>query len=195
MINMSSEETKIKLFGIYDFENVEVDAKSLQTAISVKPIFIPHSAGRHEHQKFGKNKVNIVERLVNRIALTPKAGGKKYKAINAVRAAFEIIHSRTGKNPIDVLVKAIENAAPREDTTRIQYGGILYYQSVDISPTRRVDVALRNIVTGARNNSFKSPKPFHEALAEEIILAYENNQKSYAIAKKQELEKHAEASR
>lgn len=191
----ATEETKIKLFDKYDFEGVEVYSKSLQTAISVKPVFVPHSAGRHEHQKFSKNKVNIVERLVNHIALTPKAGGKKYKAINAVKAAFELISHKTGKNPILVLVRAIENAAPREDTTRISYGGILYYQSVDISPTRRVDLAIRNIVTGARNNSFKSPRPFHEALADEIIAASENNPKSYAIAKRQELEKHAEASR
>jgi small subunit ribosomal protein S7 len=190
-----SEESKIKLFDKYDFDSVEVYSKSLQVAISVKPIFVPHSAGRHEHWKFSKNKVNVVERLVNHIALTPKAGGKKYKAINAVKAAFEIVHHKTGKNPILVLVKAIENAAPREDTTRISYGGILYYQSVDISPTRRVDLAIRNIVTGARNNSFKSPKPFHEALSDEIIAASENNPKSYAIAKRQELEKHAEASR
>lgn len=191
----TAEEAKIKLFDKYDFEGVEVYAKSLQAAISIKPVFVPHSAGRHEHWKFAKNKVNIVERLVNHIALTPKAGGKKYKAINAVKAAFELINHKTGKNPILVLVKAIENAAPREDTTRISYGGILYYQSVDISPTRRVDLALRNIVTGARNNSFKSPRPFHEALADEIIAASENNPKSYAIAKRQELEKHAEASR
>jgi len=104
-----------------------------------------------------------------------KNAGKKLRAINVVKNAFEIIHLRTGENPIQVLVRAIENSAPCEDTTRISYGGIVYHLAVDISPQRRLDLALRFICEGARQASFGNPKPLEECLAEEIILAANND--------------------
>jgi len=190
-----SEEQQIKLFDKYDFSDLEPQDKTLQSAISFKPIYVPISGGRHARQRFKKTTVNVIERLANIISLTPKAGGKKSKGLKAVEAALDIVHAKTNKNPLGVLLAAIENSAPREDTTRISYGGILYYQAVDISPVRRVDVALRNIVMGARKASFKSPKPFHECLAEEIVGAAGKNPKIFAISRKEELEKHAIASR
>lgn len=190
-----SGESEIKLFGKYVFTDLRPQDKTLQDAISFKPVYVPHSGGRHAHQRFRKTAVNVVERLANVISLTSRAGGKKAKGIMAVEAALDLVHLRTGKNPLEVLLAAIENSAPREDTTRISYGGILYYQAVDISPVRRVDLALRNMVTGARKASFKNPKPFDECLAEEIMGAAEGNPKSFSIARKDELEKHALASR
>ena len=122
-------------------------------------------------------------------------GGKKARAINIVKTAFEIIHLRTGMNPIQVLVKAIENASPNEDTTRIAYGGIVYHVSVDVSPLRRVDLALRFISEGVREACFSSPKSVEEALADEIIMAANNDSNSYAIKRKNEQERIAMASR
>jgi len=190
-----SEEQQIKLFDKYDLSDLKPQDKTLQDAMSFKPVYIPHSGGRHEHQRFKKTTVNVIERLANIISLTPKAGGKKSRGLKAIEAALDIIHLKTNKNPLEVLLAAIENSAPREDTTRISYGGILYYQAVDISPVRRVDLALRNIIKGARKASFKNSKPFHECLAEEIMNAAEQNPKSFAISRKEELEKHALASR
>lgn len=121
--------------------------------------------------------------------------GKKHLAYNIVKKSFELIHLRTGENPIQVLVRAIENAAPREETTRIMYGGISYHVSVDISPMRRIDIALRHLTEGAREKAFNSPIPIEEALADEIIAASNNDPKSYAIQKKEEIERIALSSR
>lgn len=193
----------LKLFRRWDLSEVQVNDPGLKRVISLKPTIIPWSGGRHEHRKFGKAEVNIVERLVNSLCHfgkkyaknTGRMGGKKQKAINIVKTAFTIIHLRTGKNPVEVLVRAIENASPNEDTTRIAYGGVVYHVSVDISPLRRVDLALRFISEGVREATFSSPKSVEEALADELILAANNDTNSYAIKKKNEQERIAAASR
>jgi len=188
-------EEEVKLFGKWSFKEVEVRDPGLKRYISLKPVVVPHSMGRHEHKRFGKANVNIVERLVNNLMRPGKNAGKKAKAINIVKHAFEIIHLRTGRNPIEVLVRAVENSAPCEDTTRIAYGGIVYHLSVDISPQRRVDLALRYICEGARQAAMHNPRSIEECLAEELILAANNDMKSYAVSKRHELERIAMASR
>jgi len=189
------EIEEIKLFGKWDFKDIEVRDPGLKRYICLRPVYVPHSMGRHEHKRFGKAEVNIVERLVNNLMRPGKNAGKKLRAINVVKNAFEIIHLRTGENPIQVLVRALENSAPCEDTTRISYGGIVYHLAVDISPQRRLDLALRFICEGARQASFGNPKPLEECLAEEIILAANNDMKSYAVSKRHEMERIALASR
>lgn len=182
---------------------VKVEDPGLQRVISLKPMLIPHSGGRHEHQKFAKAKVNVVERLITHMMHfgkkyaknTGRMGGKKARVINVVKTAFEIIHLRTGQNPVAVLVKAIENAAPNEDTTRIVYGGVVYHVSVDVSPLRRIDLALRFITEGAKESAFSKPKTIEETLADEIILASKKEMESFAIKKKHEQERVAMASR
>jgi small subunit ribosomal protein S7 len=151
--------------------------------------------GRHEHKRFRKASVNIVERLINDLMRPGKNAGKKARVINMVRHAFEIINLRTGKNPVEVLVKAVENSAPCEDTTRISYGGIAYHLSVDVAPQRRIDLALRNITEGARQASINNPRSVEECLAEELIMAGNHDMKSYAVAKRNEIERIAQASR
>lgn len=190
-----SEKPEIKLFNKWSFREVQVKDLGLQRYISLKPIVMPHSMGRHEHKRFHKANVNIVERLVNNLMRPGKNAGKKAKAINIVEHAFEIIHLRTGRNPIEVLVRAVENSAPCEDTTRISYGGIVYHLSVDVAPQRRVDLALRHICEGARQAAMHNPRSIEECLAEELILAANNDMKSYAVSKRHELERIAMASR
>jgi len=197
------KEPNLLLFNRWDFKEVKVTDPGLVNVVSLKPMLVPISFGRHEHKRFGKAEVNIVERLVNSIMHfgkryaknTGRMAGKKARAINIVKTAFDIIHLRTGKNPIQVLVKAIENASPNEDTTRIIYGGVVYHVSVDVSPVRRVDLALRFISEGARLAAYSSIKTIEEALADEIILAANNDANSYAIKKKNEQERIAMASR
>jgi small subunit ribosomal protein S7 len=196
-------DRKILLFDKWDFSEVEVKDPGLKSVIALYPILVPISFGRHEHKMFGKVHVNIVERLVNKIMHfgkkyaknTGRMGGKKARAINIVKTAFEIIHLKTNENPISILVKAVENAAPNEDTTRIIYGGTVYHVSVDVSPLRRVDLALRFITDGAKEAAFSSLKTIEETLADEIILAANNDINSFAIKKKNEQERIAMASR
>lgn len=192
---MAKSSVECRLFDKWDLSGIQVRDPGLAQIISLRPMVIPHSGGRHEKRKFWKYSVNIVERLVNRVAQTARAGGRKAKAINIVEHAFEIISVQTGRNPVEVFVEALVNSAPREDTTRVSYGGIVYYQSVDISPGRRVDLAIRNIVDGAKRKSFKTRKSMAESLAEEIINAASNSEASFAVSRKIELERHAEASR
>lgn len=184
----------IKVFGKWD-TNVEIRDPSLKKYISLMPVYLPHTGGRHEHRRFGKAKVPIVERLINQIMRPGRNKGKKMLAYNIVKMAFEIISARTSQNPIQILVRAIENAAPREEVTRIMYGGIVYYVAVDVAPQRRVDIALRNIILGAKEASFNNPKPIEEVLADEIIAAANNDSRSFAIRKKEETERIALSSR
>lgn len=189
------QEKEIRLFGKWSFNNIEKKDLGLDKYISLKPVVVPHSMGRHEHKRFRKAGVNIVERLVNDLMRPGKNAGKKARIINIVKHALEIVNLRTGKNPVEVLVRAIENSAPCEDTTRISYGGIVYHLSVDIAPQRRIDLALRNITEGARNTSINSPRSIDECLAEELIMAGNHDMKSYAVAKRNEIERVAQASR
>lgn len=194
-LKVGIDSKEIKLFGKWTFHDVEVKDPGLKRYICLKPVFLPHTEGRHEHKRFGKAEVPVVERLINSLMRPGKNAGKKALATNIVKNAFEIIYLKTGKNPIQVLVEAIERASPREETTRIAYGGIVYHQSVDVSPQRRVDLALRWLTEGARLASFGNPKTIDECLADEIIAAAQGDPKSYAIAKKDEIERIAMSSR
>ncbi len=186
-----SHESKYLLFGKWSFEGIETKDGGLKNYLSLKPVSIPHSMGRHEHRRFHKSRLNIVERLIDNLMRPGKNAGKKTRATNFMRNAFEIIHLQTGQNPIEVLVQAIENAAPCEDTTRISYGGVAYHQAVDISPQRKIDLALRAIAEGVRKATFSNPRPIEECLAEEIMFAADNDLKSYAIQKRNEMERVA----
>ena len=190
-----SKGQEIKLFGKWSFDGIEVAGPGLKRYISLKPVYIPHSMGRHEHGKFRKAKVNIVERLVNNLMRPGSSAGKKTRAINLVKNAFEIIHLRTEQNPIQILVRAIENTVPCEDTTRISYGGIAYHMAVDISPQRRVDLALRFLSEGAGKMAFSNPRSLDEWLAEGLISAANKDVKSYAVQKRNEMERIAKSSR
>ncbi len=191
----AEHNSEIKLFSKWSFKDVEVKDAGLRRYISLKPVKVPHSMGRHEHKRFRKANVNIVERLLNNLMRPGINAGKKARAISVLRHAFEIIHLRTGSNPIEVLVRAVENSAQCEDTTRIGYGGIVYHLSVDVSPQRRVDLSLRLISEGARQASLNNPRPLAECLAEELILAANNDVKGYAVSKRHEKERIAKASR
>ncbi len=187
--------SEMKLFGKWNFKDIKVNDVGLRGYISLRPVYAPHTGGRHEHKKFGKSQVPIVERLINRLMKTGKNTGKKNLATNIVKAAFEIIELKTHENPIKVLVQAIENASPREETTRISYGGIVYHQSVDVAPQRRIDIAIKFIMEGTWSASFKNPKSIEECLADEIMAAATKNPKSYAISKKDEKERIAISAR
>jgi len=195
MTQTVAQPQEIKLFQKWSFKDIKVEDIGLQRYLNLTPMVVPHSMGRHEHQRFRKAKVNIVERLINNLMRPGKNAGKKAKVTNIVKEAFEIISTRTGKNPIEVLVKAVENASPAEDTTRISYGGVVYHLSVDVAPQRRIDLALRHITEGARLASINNPRSIQETLADELILAANKDIKSAGVAKRNEIERVAQSSR
>lgn len=184
-----------KLFGKWDFSEVVVKDPGLKRHICLRPKIYPYSGGRHEARAFGKSDVLIAERLANMFMRPGKNGGKKAHAISVVRHAFEIIYAKTGRNPVQVLVEAVENSSPREETTRVAYGGIVYRVSVDVSPIRRVDLALRFIAEGARNRNKNSLRPLEESLADELLAAAIGDSRSYSVSKRDEIERIALASR
>ncbi len=195
MIDVSVPQNEIKLFQKWSFKDAKVEDIGLQRYLNLTPMTTPHSMGRHEHQRFRKANVNIVERLINNLMRPGKNSGKKAKTANIVKQAFEIIYLRTGKNPIEVLVKAVENCSPCEDTTRVSYGGVVYHLSVDVAPQRRIDLAIRHITEGASAASKNNPLSIQEAVANELVLAANKDIKSAGIAKRNEIERVAQSSR
>jgi small subunit ribosomal protein S7 len=193
------------LFGKWDPTEVQVNDVGLVRYITLKPGLIPHTSGRHAHKRFHKSNVPIVERFANKMmnagkrkekkTRTGKNAGKKLKVLNKLRRVFEMIDYRTGLNPIQVLVTAIENAAPAEETTRISYGGMAYPRSVDVAPQRRVDLALRYLMVGAVRSSHKNAKSLEECMVDELLLAYKNDPGSFAVSRKEERERVARSAR
>ena len=196
-------EQKLLLFRKWDTTEIEIKDLGLKTAISLKQIIMPLDFGRSALKRYNKGQVNIVERLANKLMHfgkkyaknTGRQGGKKHHSLNIVKTAFEIIHLKTGKNPVEILVRAVENSAPNEDTTRIVYGGTVYHVSVDVAPLRRVDLALRFIADAIKEATFSNPKSIEEYIAEHLILAANNDPLAPSIKKKNELERVAQASR
>jgi len=183
------------IFGKYPTEDVVVKDPGLVRYIDLEPKMVLHTHGRHVQKHLGKAKVNIVERLINHMMRTERYTGKKMSAYRVVKQAFEIIEKKTKQNPLQVLVNAITNAAPREEVTRLKMAGIAVPKAVDVAPSRRVDMALRNIAVGAVNSTFRNTKSAAECLAEEIIKASRNDVSSYAVSKKEEVERVAASAR
>merc|ERR1711991_193527 len=116
-------------------------------------------------------------------------------AARIVKHAFEIIHLQTDANPIQVCIDAIINSGPREDSTRVGSAGTVRRQAVDVSPLRRVNQAIWLLTTGARSAAFRNVKTIAECLADELIAASKNSSTSYAVKKKDELERVAKSNR
>jgi len=196
------------LFDKYDY-GIEIQDLSLKNYINLKPLAYPATYRRGSQKSFSKANVNIVERLCNSLmrgGTGSKVGGhvirtkgrlqgKKLKAMDIIENAFGIISKQTGKNPLQLLVKALENSAPIEDTTRVVYGGIKSNVAVDISASRRLDIAIRNVSIAAIIGAFSNRRSISDTLANEIILAANNDVNSYAIKRKNEIERMARSAK
>jgi small subunit ribosomal protein S5e len=123
--------------------------------------------------------------------MTGRNNGKKLMAARIVQHAFEIINLLTDANPLQILVDAIINCGPREDSTRIGSQGTVRRQAVDVSPLRRVNQAISLLTVGTRESAFRNVKTVAECLADELINAAKGSANSYAIKKKDELERVA----
>ncbi|XP_035779389.1 40S ribosomal protein S5 [Anopheles albimanus] len=194
----TAELPEIKLFGRWTSDDIDISDISVSDYIAVKEKhakFLPHSAGRYAAKRFRKAQCPIVERLTNSLMMKGRNNGKKLKAVRIVRHAFEIMHLLTGENPLQIVVHAIINSGPREDSTRIGRAGTVRRQAVDVSPLRRVNQAIWLLCTGAREAAFRNIKTIAECLADELINAAKGSSNSYAIKKKDELERVAKSNR
>ncbi|MFT4923606.1 MAG: small subunit ribosomal protein S7 [Haloarculaceae archaeon] len=189
----SEDETRARLFDTWEVEDIEFQDPSTERYITVTPI--AHTMGRHADKQFKKSEISIVERLINRLMQTGENTGKKQMTTRVVREAFQAIHDRSGENPVQILVRAVENTAPREETVRLKYGGISVPKAVDISPQRRVDQALKFIAEGVYNASFKTENDVSDALAQQLMGAANNDVGAYAVNQKDEKERVAAAAR
>ncbi|XP_040934529.1 40S ribosomal protein S5 [Gossypium hirsutum] len=157
--------------------------------------YVLHTAGRYLVKRFRKAQCPIVERFTNSLMMHGRNNGKKLMAVRIVKHAMEIIYLLTDQNPIQVIVDAIINSGPREDATRIGSAGVVRRQAVDISPLRRVNQAIYLLTTGNRESAFRNIKTIAECLADELINAAKGSSNSYAIKKKDEIERVAKANR
>jgi small subunit ribosomal protein S7 len=198
-----------KLFNKWAFKDVVVSDLSLVSYINLDPVIIPHSFGRKSQGRFAKMNINIVERLINKAMRSGQGKrklsgryirgrngcGKKLQVMQIVEDAFTLVEEKTKTNPIQVLIQAIQNSAPREDVTRMKRGGVAYSIAVDVSPLKRLDAAIKNLALAGFGNSFNNKTEASVALAEEIISASKNDIKSIAIKRRDEVERIAKASR
>ncbi|KAJ3018973.1 UNVERIFIED_CONTAM: ribosomal protein S5 [Siphonaria sp. JEL0065] len=161
----------------------------------VAPVYLPHTAGRYQTKRFRKSRCPIVERLANSLMMHGRNNGKKLMTVRIIKHSFEIINLLTDLNPIQVVVDAVINTGPREDSTRIGSQGTVRRQAVDVSPLRRVNQAIALLTTGAREAAFRNSKTIAECLADELINAAKGSSNSYAIKKKDELERVAKSNR
>ena len=182
----------VPLFGKWDLSEVNIEDTTLEKYINLDAFQVPHTGGRHSKKRFGRRNLTVIERFINNLMRTEKYTGKKAQAYNVMKNAFDIINSKKKINPAQVMIQALENSAPRAAVVSLRYGGIRVYSGVDVSPTRRVDTAIRNLCIGALESS-KKQRSIEKSLSRELMLASEGNPDSYAIGKKEELERQAEA--
>lgn len=184
-----------KLFDKWDLSEVEVADAGIRRYVSLEPVIVPNTCGKHARQQFNKSDISIVERLINNMMRGEENTGKKQRTISIVDEAFDIINSKTDKNPVQVLVEAIANAGPREEVVRLKYGGISVPKAVDTAPQRRVDNALRYICVGSKQSAFKSKRSVASCLAAELIAASNRDAKCFSINRKDAKERVAKAAR
>jgi small subunit ribosomal protein S7 len=199
--------SELKLFNRWSFQGVEVKDLGLKPYINLQPMVIPKTGGRYSKRQFYKSKMNIVERLVNKLMVPGHKSkkhlltsglctGKTQTIFNLVKDVFEKLEKKTNTNPIEILVRALENAALREEITSYQMGGIMVRKAVITSPQRRIDAALSVIVQSAYRKSFGKKLSMADALFNEILYAYQNDaSKSEAIKEKERIEREAGGAR
>jgi small subunit ribosomal protein S7 len=197
---------KILLFNRWDTSEVKINDAGLRNQINLEPIIVPRTDGRYTTRQKDKRKMNVVERLSNKI-MVPGHRGKKHKLTsghfsgntisiyNSMKEAFEVIEKKTKKNPLQVLVEAIENSALLEEVASYRLGGIIARNAVVVSPQRRLDISLRHLSQGIYKASFSSRPTLGEVIAEELITAAGNDGKSFAVQERNRIEKEAEGAR
>ncbi len=179
------------VFGKYDTSDIVCRDPGLAPYINLSTVGVPHTGGRHANAWFGKQKLSVVERFVNKLMRTGKYTGKKMGALKAFEAALDSIAEKTGENPLQIFVEAISHAAPMEEITRIKFGAVSQPKAVDSSPSRRLDVALGNLAKGAQQGTSKSKRTLTQCIINELTKASKGDVTSFAVGKKEEVQRIA----
>lgn len=125
-----------------------------------------------------------VTRLINNIMLD----GKKGVAQTIVYGAFDIVKTKTDKNPLEVFEKALENIMPSLEVKARRVGGATYQVPLEVRPARRQTLGMRWLVSYARK---RSERTMGERLAGELLDAFNNT--GSAVKKREDTHKMAEA--
>ena len=116
--------------------------------------------------------------------------GKKSLAVGLMYDAMDLIKERTDKNPLEVFDNALRNVSPAMEVRPRRVGGATYQVPMEVSAERRTTLAIRWLLSAARDRSGKS---FPDKLASELMDA--TNETGAAIRKRDEAHKMAEANR
>ena len=128
----------------------------------------------------------LVGQVINKVLLK----GKKNKAQQIVYSALEIVERRAGRDPLDVLKRAIDNLRPQVEVRSRRVGGSSYQVPVDVRPRRAQTLAVRWLVSYARQ---RRERTMAERLANEILDA--SNNTGLSIKRKEDIHKMAESNR
>ncbi len=200
------EQPKLLLFGKWNLAEVKVEDHGLAEYINIKPVMVPRSSGRFGGSFITKKKVNIVERFITKL-MVPGHRGKKHRITSgrctgstatiyvAIERAFDMIYEKTKQNPVQIFVKAIQNAATLEEIASYRLGGTVARRAVVTSPQRRLDITLKSLAQGIFMSRFGKKKGFGEAIASELMAAYNNDKASHAIQERMRMEREAEGAR
>ena len=128
----------------------------------------------------------LIAKLINYVLKR----GKKTIATNIVYKAFDIIKTKTSREPIDVFQDAIKNVRPLMEIKPKRIGGAVYQVPVEVNQERGATIAMRWIIT---NSAKKKGKAMQEKLANEIMASA--NGDSESIRKRESVHRMAEANR
>ena len=183
------------VFGKWDASEVTCSDPGISPYINLRTVGVPHSGGRHANAWFGKSKLSIVERFINGLMRTGKYSGKKNAAAKSFEDALDAIANRDDVNPLQTFVDAVANSAPMEETTRIKFGAVSQPKAVDSAPSRRIDLAIRHLAKGSIQATRKSTRTLTQGIINEITKAASGDVTSFAISKKDEIERVAASAR
>src|SRR3989338_2309286 len=121
----------VKAFNRWSMDGIKIDDQGLQQYVTLNPRVVPKTGGRYAQNRFYKSRTFIVERLINKLMVPGHKSKKHYKtschitgkanmAYHIVEEAFRQIEKTTKENPVKVFVKALENAAQREEIVTIE---------------------------------------------------------------------------
>jgi small subunit ribosomal protein S7 len=127
-----------------------------------------------------------VQEMINRIMIK----GKKSTATKLMYDAMTLIEERSGKEPLEIFDAALKNVSPMMEVRPRRVGGATYQVPMEVDPTRRKTLAMRWIITAARQRPGKS---FGEKLANELLDAASNA--GAAFRRREEAHRMAEANR
>ncbi len=130
------------------------------------------------------------DQLVTKFMNIVMLDGKKSTAESIVYGAFDVVLQRTREEPLKIFHRALENCQPMVEVKSRRVGGATYQVPVEVRAERRMALAMRWLVSYARNRPGRSMR---EKLANELIEAAHN--RGNAVKKRDDVHRMAEANK